>query len=129
MTLANQLRLRRLLPNNYPRYVRVYDNGGESADRYTVVFTGKYNSIGRSRGSSRADVAYWHIGMSENPFHPQGVCLWDSHTRIIDLGKDSFPPKIGAKCHLGKRIQWHQLPEECQKAALHAYRELWNLSS
>jgi hypothetical protein len=40
MNTAN--RLLSLMPNGVPKYVRVYDNGGKSFDRYTVVFTGRY---------------------------------------------------------------------------------------
>lgn len=52
-------RAERFMPNDVPRYVRIYDNGGETADRYTVVFTGLRTG--------------WHqlLSMSAAPFHPQ----------------------------------------------------------
>ena len=127
ITLANRSRLQRLLPNNYPRYVRVYDDE-KSGDRYTVVFTGRYNQVGRRRGE-RAKTEYWHINMSEHPFHPQGVCQMGFSDDIIDVDakEHRFTPAYGKVGHLGKRIHWHELPEDCQKAALHAYKELWDL--
>ena len=117
-------RLQRLLPNGYPRYVRVYDNGGETADRYTVVFTGRYNNR-----VDRKDREYMHIGMSEDPFAPNGVCLLEGTPRIIDVDEKHhrWAPEYGQSNHLGKRIHWHELPEACIKAALHAYKELWDL--
>jgi hypothetical protein len=131
LSLSLRNRLRRILPNNYPRYVRVYDNEGKTADRYTVVFTGRYNEIGRKKHTSRAHdpFRYYHLSMSDSPFSPQGVCLLDSHDYHIDLDEKfhRFAPNFGKSGHLGKRIYWHELPEPCQKAALHAYRELWDL--
>ena len=129
ITLRSLSRLKSLLPNNYPRYVRVYDAGPDgSADRYTVVFTGRYNLLGRHRGE-RKDVEYWYIGMSADPFHPQGFCHLDSSSQTIDVDEihHRWPPSYGKTGKLGKRIHWHELPAECQKAALHAYKELWDL--
>lgn len=113
-------RLQRLLPNGYPRYVRVYDNGGETADRYTVVFTGRYNNrVERSRRE------YVHFGMSEDPFH--GIGQMGFSKEIIDLKDGRWAPVYGKSNHLGKRIHWHEMPDACQKAALHVYKELWEL--
>lgn len=122
--MSQKERLQRLLPNGYPRYVRVYDNGGATADRYTVVFTGRYNNR-----VSRADRAYYHLGMSDDPMHPQGFCSLSSDTRIIDLDEEfhRWAPEYGQSNHLGKRIHWHELPAACIKAALHVYKEIWNL--
>lgn len=62
--------------------VRLFDNGGETFDRYTAVYfdreTGEYA---------------WYRGMSENPFHPQGfgisgdepnVGIWAAHAETTD---------------------------------------------
>ncbi len=46
-----EVRKASLVPNGIPRYVRCYDNGGESFDRYTVVFTGLY--------TQRTGSAFW----------------------------------------------------------------------
>ncbi len=125
MTLQQLDRHRRLLPNNYPRYVRVYDNGGETADRYTVIFTGRYNNIGNK---PRSEFQYWHMCMSDDPFN--GVCQLEANDQQIeesDRPTWPIPVKMGAKGDLGKRVQWHDLPELCKKAALHVYKELWDL--
>lgn len=58
-------------------------------DRYTVVYLdspqGKYFDC---------------VGMSGSPFHPQGICQYG---QALD-GE-----------HLGKRIRFAELPEDCQK--------------
>lgn len=104
-------RAARLMPKGIPRWIRIYDNGNETVDRYTVVFTGHFK--GRMAGWS------YGRGMSENPFHPQGVGMWFEYDCIIDR------PRYR---HLGKRITFAQLPEQCQMSVLQDYRELWGLS-
>lgn len=128
LTLTQTDRLRRLLPNNYPKYCRVYDNGGTTADRYTVVFTGRYNNLGTRRGERRPRELYY-VGMSEAPFHPQGICQVGSNQNFIDVdSKDHrWVVAFGRTGPLGKRIHWHTLPEDCQKASLHIYKSLWHL--
>ena len=122
--MSQKDRLQRLLPNGYPRYVRVYDNGGKTMDRYTVVFTGRYNNR-----VDRKLREYLHMGMSENPLSPQGFCQLSGTQQIIDVDEKDhrWTPEYGASNHLGKRIHWHELPEDCRKAALHAYKEIWDL--
>lgn len=118
-------RLNRLLPNGYPRYVRVYDRGPDGVtDRFTVVFSGRYGNR-----VPRKDRQYYHLAMSENPLAPNGVCLLEGTDHIIDVDEKEhrWAPGYGESNHLGTRIHWHTLPEPCIKAALHAYKELWNL--
>lgn len=98
-------RAERLMPNGVPRYIRCYDNGGETADRYTVVYT------------RTAD--YFYVGMSENPYHPQG---FGQHGE----GKDG-PIDRPKYAHLGKRISFHDLPAECRKLVRSDYRLIWRL--
>ena len=69
--------------------VRIYDNGGKTADRYTVVFMAQPQSRG----------LYSCISMSEQPFHPQGV---GQHCSAMPGS------------HLGKRVALSQLPADCQ---------------
>lgn len=69
----------------------IYDNGGETVDRYTVVFT------------DWKDEAGWFdcLGISDNPTHPQyGFSQWGT----AELGP-----------HLGKRITLGELPKEIQE--------------
>ena len=81
--------------------IRVYDSGG-SGDRYTVVFMNRAD-YGYDRNYIRQTGCDFYpcVGMSGAPFHPQGIC---QHTDC-KLGK-----------HLGKRIPFAQLPEDCRKA-------------
>ena len=103
-------RSERLLPGGVPRYIRCYDNGGESFDRYTVVFTGRYRK--------KTGGEFWDLGMSANPFHPQGFGQHGSNREQIDW------PTYG---HLGKKIKFQDLPEDCQKLVMDDYRYLWDL--
>lgn len=95
-------------PGGSPRYVRCYDNGGETADRFTVVYTGRYRH--------RLNGELMYIGMSANPFHPMGV---GQH------GFSRIPIDRPGYSHLGKRIDFDRLPPECQKATLNSYRDIW----
>lgn len=109
-----------LLPNGKPKYIRCYDNGGESADRYTVVFTGRYRKTNRDE--------FVYVGMSERPFHPQGYGSHGSSQTQIDVSKWGFAPAMGRKNHLGKRIPFDAMPEDCRKLVLSDYRDIWNLT-
>lgn len=68
----------------------IYDNGGKTLDRYTVIYDLPEN--GRN--------CFWSIGMSENPFHPQG---FGQHGAAMPGS------------HLGEKIKFIQLPTDCQK--------------
>lgn len=92
-----------------PRYLRLYDNGGDTFDRYTAVFTGRY------RHKTAGDFVY--IGMSTHPFHPQGYGQHGASNRPIDR------PRYA---HLGKRIPWDQLPPDCQRCVRQTYDDLWS---
>lgn len=71
--------------------IRVYDNGGKTLDRYTVV----YMTEPEGRG------LYGARGMSENPFDPQGFGQYCA----------AMPGR-----HLGRRISFDALPEKCREA-------------
>lgn len=119
MSKTIERRVQALLPDGVPRWVRVYDNGGSTADRYTAVFTGRY------RKSSREDFCY--LGMSENPFHPQGVGMHGSSSRPVDTDEKGWAPAVGKKNHLGVRIRFEDLPEKCRKCVLQTYKSIWSL--
>jgi len=115
-------RLASLFPNNEPKYVRIYDNGGVDAwngtiDRYTVVFSGNYT---KGKGYHQ------NVTMSEDPYWPQGVCMHGEDRNMIDA-PHGWPPAIGKKCHLGKRIPFSELPKDCQHVVLHDYASIWKL--
>ena len=67
----------------------IYDNGGETFDRFTVYYTE------RERNGF-----YTGRGMSQHPCHPQGFGQCVSG----QLGK-----------HNGKRIKFEELPTDCRK--------------
>jgi hypothetical protein len=104
-------RQERLMPDGAPRWIRCYDNGGPDApdgsvDRYTVIYTNLRTGY------------CMYVGMSGAPFHPQGVCQHGEHDRTIDH------PRHG---HLGRRIEFKDLPPDCQRVVIHDYREIWQL--
>jgi len=118
-TRKEQDRLARLLPAGVPRWVRIYDDGGESCDRYTVVFTGRY--------THKTGGYHFFLGMSGAPYHPQGFCQHGESRGACDTNEWGFAPMVGRKGHLGRRVEWSHLPEDCQRAAMEDYRDLWDL--
>ena len=76
--------------------VRIYDNGGKTFDRYTVVFMDR---------PEKASGTFEAFCMSACPFHPQG---FGQHASAM-TGR-----------HLGKLIAFEDLPNDCQQAALNA---------
>lgn len=100
----------RLMPAGVPRYVRCYDNGGRTVDRFTIVYTGRYP--GRPRGWTLV------LGASENPYHPQGVGMHAEYPGAVDR------PAYG---HLGRRVAFTDLPDPVRRAVLEDYRGLWDL--
>ncbi len=117
MTLRQSERVARLLPCGQPRYIRCYDDGGDG-DRYTVIF------CGRAGGK----LGFPYRGMSAHPFHPQGIGFWGgSGATCLDLDDSGFPPAIGRSCHLGRRILFAELPEDCRRLVVQDYKEVWGL--
>lgn len=110
MSKKQKERKERLMPGGIPRYIRCYDNGGETADRYTVVYTGNYTH--KTLGE------HFFTCMSDNPWHPQGVGMHDSSPTLIDRPRYS---------HLGKKISFGDLPENCQKLVLADYNDIWEI--
>lgn len=108
-----------------PIFVNCYDNGGKTADRYTVCFTLGYDP------ETGEDIDYtfqtcgefWVLAMSENPYNPQGIGLHLSYPWEIDGGGYYD----GEYEHLGNKIDFLELPEKCQKLVLSDYKYLWDL--
>ena len=71
--------------------VRIYDNGGKTADRFTAVFMAIPEA---------ASATFYAVGMDNRPFHPQGVCITGT----------AMPGR-----HLGRRIAFDALPADCQR--------------
>jgi hypothetical protein len=70
--------------------IRIYDNGGKTADRYTAIDMARTESRG----------CYAAIGFNDCPFHPQG---FGQHTSAMP----------GA--HLGRRIDLDALPADARR--------------
>jgi len=86
--------------------IRCYDNGGQTTDRYTVVFTKGYKAKTITR--EWWTTYYDFIHMSETPNSPQGVYMSDS--------SQNQPIDKPSSKHLGKRIRFDSLPMVCQLA-------------
>lgn len=78
--------------------IRIYDNDGKTFDRYTVIYM--------DSPENRSGI-FAAVGMSANPFHPQG---FGQHT-------SAMPGP-----HLGRRIHFDELPEDCRKLAARSGR-------
>lgn len=77
--------------------VRIYDNGNNTFDRYTAVFTNKMND------------EFVYLAMSNHPFHPQGFGQHGFIRTLID--RPTWK-------HLGRLITFEELPTDCQKLVL-----------
>jgi len=102
-------RKERLMPNGIPRHIRCYDNGGKTADRYTIVFSGNF--------SGRNGQCHY-LGCCDNPYHPQGIGMHGSSNEIIDYPTYS---------HLGKKVKFETLPEMVKKIIINDYSYFWDL--
>jgi hypothetical protein len=61
----------RWLDGDCPKGVlAIYDNRGQTADRYTVFYADPV------AGTTYTDMYLGYRNMSENPFHPQGVGIY-----------------------------------------------------
>lgn len=78
--------------NGHP--IRCYDNGGRSADRYTVIYMDAPEHRPGTFGAR---------GMDDRPFHPQGFGMYC----------DAMPGR-----HIGRRVLFSTLPPDCQRAVL-----------
>ena len=113
-TKKQQERYNSNVPKGVPKWIRVYDNGGKTFDRYTVSFTKKaITNIHKDRW-------FMYVGMSSNPFDPQG---FGQHGESPNQPVDR--PTYG---HLGKKIKFEDLPENCQKLVMQDYLELWDFT-
>lgn len=83
-----------------PKSIVVYDNGGKTTDRYTIVDLKGY--------VERDGVRYYQYGYSSpNPYSPQGVGSTDTIT--------GHPWRPGDDAVL---VEWDSLPEPVRKFAI-----------
>ena len=82
-----------------PFVFRITDNGGETADRYTIA---------------TCDGSY--LSMSNNPYSPQGVCL---------TGDGLDPLRMDERVEAGveRDIRWVDLPKDCQRSFFEGLNE------
>lgn len=78
--------------------VRIYDNGGKSVDRFTVVYLDEPERSRPGEGPM-----YSARAMDEEPYAPQG---FGQYTTAMD------------GLHLGVRIKFEDLSADCQKVVL-----------
>ncbi len=117
------------MPAGVPRYIRAYDNGGASAggsiDRYTVIFTGR----AARQGGPDTRSQWPYLAMNAAPFHPQGFgqhgFSWDRPADVRGSSWGGAP--MGRKCHLGTRIEFATLPEDCRRLVVDDYCATWGL--
>ena len=126
LTKRDTARLARLFSEGGPRYVRIYDNGGDTADRYTVVFNGKYRTLGRGRNATAPLGPIHVLTMSGAPTHPQGVCQHTEWARFEDAPEGWTTP-LGRKNYLGRRIPFWDLPKPCRDIVMSDYVDIWQL--
>lgn len=79
---------------DYGARVRIWDNGGETCDRYTILPPARAGRGQKHRGEWAC------IAASERPYHPQG---FGQHVTAMPGS------------HLGKRIHWNDLPPDVQR--------------
>lgn len=92
------------IADRYGTTLRIYDNGGRSFDRYTII-PPRWAHDYRER---MPRCLFSAIGASERPFNPQGfgMCI------------TAMPGS-----HLGKRLHWDALPADVQKFARQSFPE------
>ncbi len=87
----------------YGTTLRIYDNGGRTIDRYSILpprWAKEYKEMQPGIFAS--------IAASERPFHPQG---FGQHCSALPGP------------HLGKRIKWADLPADVQQFARESFPE------
>lgn len=102
MNAKLQDRINRLMPGGKPHYIRCYYNP-HYLDCYTVVYTKKN----------------CYVGMDAHPFSPQGI---GQH------GESDSPIDRPAYAHLGRRISFDDLPDDCKRLVMQEYTHLWDLT-
>lgn len=82
--------------------LRIYDNGGRTYDRYTII------PPQHARHWRGRDGLWPALAASRDPFHP---CGFGQHT-------EAQPGR-----HLGERIEWGDLPAAVQRFAAQGFPE------
>ena len=92
--------------------MRIYDNKGETADRYTLVMRDNIKTKDYAFGRVVMRKQWIVVSACSKPFHPMGVCCGNV---------EPFAPDKPTSKHLGKRIAFKDLPEDTK----HAFVDCW----
>ena len=94
----------------------VFDNGGKTADRYTVFFGGPMLIMtGAAADVNPGSVDVPYLGMSETPSHPQGVGMW-GELRAYEVANYRYK-------HGRERIRWADLPDAVKECVTRSIAE------
>lgn len=92
------------IPEKPKEIKSIWDNGGKTADRFTVILKSHYSSDNKNTFDA--------LGLSENPTNPS-------------MGFSQFTEATPGE-HLGKKIQWHDLPiEVIRHIAIRLQKDEW----
>lgn len=84
-----------------PKYIRVYDNGGCTVDRYAIVYT-----------RLKCDGEFMCVKMSKDADGYHGIYHHEYS-------------RIQFNSELGKKIKWQDLPQNCQREFFPEYEDTW----
>jgi len=87
--------------------VKIYDNGGGTADRYSVFFVEPW--------MREMACGWFTIGMGSSPYSPQGVCMTSTYN------------KKPCMTNCGRRISFADLPADCQKVVMDDYLDFYGV--
>lgn len=105
-SVRRSMRWEQLMYFDVPRWIHVFDNGGETIDRYMVVFHGLRQGVVPC------------LSMNSAPFHPQG---------FGQNGELSRNWNYHGTARFGKRRVFADLPLDCQWLTLVDYCNYWHL--
>ena len=107
---------KRWLEGAPPEVLDVFDNGGKTADRYTVVFGGPMLILpDNADDANMGNVHVPYLGMGENPSHPQGVGMW-GELRAYEVAVYRYK-------HGRERIRWADLPDAVKECVIRSIAE------
>mgnify|MGYP001819643425 CR=1 FL=1 len=104
---TRKVRKQSVYENGVPKHIHVYDNFGQSIDRYTIIFT-------KLKATERE---YLFLKLSEHPdnqFHNNYPLFFENTNR-------KNVPLIG------KQIDFSKLPNGCKSEVSRHYDTLWKL--
>lgn len=101
---------KRWLDEDCPKGVLcIMDNKGQSADRYTVFYAEPIT------GTQYHDMWIGYRGMSENPFHPQGVGMY-GEMQAHDVASYRYRCKH-------QYAKWSSLPDKVKQCVIQDLQE------